>query len=171
MPDTITPDSVTPDAITIAAAGRADAAELAAMMDAFNVEDGQAAGLHTVEGVLRDGFGPAPAFAALIARRDGAAIGYAATCPIYNTEIARRGLWLVDLWVAPAYRSRGIGRKLMAAVAKVAHDQDRGCLWWGVRNVNDRGKSFYFSLGAVDDDARFFGLDGEALATLAAEAD
>ena len=59
----------------------------------------------------------------------------------------------------------------MAGVAKVARDQDRGCLWWGVRNVNGRGKSFYFSLGAVDDDARVFGLDAEALAALAAEAD
>ncbi len=164
-------DTITPDAITIATASRTDAAELAAMMDAFNVEDGQAAGLHTTESVLRDGFGPAPAFAALIARQDGTAIGYAATCPIYNSEIARRGLWLADLWIAPAYRSRGIGRKLMAAVAKLARDQDRGSVWWGVRNVNNRGKSFYRSIGAVDDDARLLGLGGEALATLAAEAD
>ena len=160
-----------PDTVTITTATRADAAELAAMMDAFNIEDGQAAGLYTVEGVLRDAFGPAPAFAALIARQGGAAIGYAATCSIYNSEIARQGLWLADLWIAPAFRSRGIGRKLMAAVAQVARDQDSGCIWWGVRNINDRGKSFYFSLGAVDDDARFFGLDGAAIAALAAEAD
>ena len=171
MPDTIAPDTVTTSSVTITAATRADAAELAAMMDAFNVEDGQAAGLHTVEGVLRDAFGPAPAFAALIARQGGAAIGYAATCLIYNSEIARQGLWLADLWIAPAYRSRGIGRKLMAAVAKVARDQDCGCIWWGVRNINDRGKSFYISLGAVDDDARFFGLDADAIAALAAAAD
>ena len=160
-----------PDTITIAAATRAEAADLAAMMDAFNVEDGQVAGLHTVESVLRNGFGPAPAFAALIVRRDGTAIGYAATCDIYNTDIARRGLWLADLWIDPAYRSRGIGRKLMAAIARLARDQVRGCVWWGVRNANDRGKSFYRSIGAVDDEARFFGLDGTALVNLAAEAD
>ena len=158
------------DEIAIAAASRADAAGLTAMMERFNVEDGQPPGRYTTAGVLRDGFGPEPAFSALIAWQGGAAVGYALTCPMYNTDLARRGLWLADLWVEPAHRSRKIGRQLIAAVAKAALDGGGASVWWGVRDTNRRGRAFYFALGAGGDDARILGLEGAALTALAAEA-
>jgi ribosomal protein S18 acetylase RimI-like enzyme len=156
--------------IEVNLATAAEAEELAAMMEAFAVEDGQDPGLFTTEGVLRDGFGSDPAFSALIARDRGAAVGYGLSFPMYNTEIARRGLWLFDLWVAPGHRGQGIGRKLLAAVARTARDQGGACVWLAVRSANTRARAFYGKLGARDDDARVLELDGGALDALAAEA-
>ncbi len=100
---------------------------------------------------------------------DGAAIGYALSLPFYNTELARRGRWLLDLWVAPAHRGRGIGRRLVAALARRTVDERRGSLWWTVRNGNVGARRFYAALGAKDDDTRLLELDGAALVALASE--
>ena len=104
--------------ILLRAATPADTGALAAMLEAMNVEDGQPQGRYSAERVQRDGFGTAPAFAALLAFAGERAVGYALSLPFYNTELARRGLYLLDLWVAPPHRNRGIGRRLVAALAR-----------------------------------------------------
>jgi GNAT superfamily N-acetyltransferase len=156
--------------LTLEDAGPADAADLAAMMESFAVEDGQEAGLYSPEKILRDAFGPEPAFSAIIARLDGEAVAYALFFPMYNTELGARGLWLFDLWVSATHRGAGIGRRLLAAVASRALSDGRACIWWGVRNANLRARNFYAALGAKDDEARILELDGKALEALAAEA-
>ena len=156
--------------VEIALARAEDAGDLAVMMEAFAVEDGEAPGVFDREKVLRDGFGPDPAFEALIARAGGTAVGYALYFPAYNTEVGARALFMNDLWVAPDYRSARVGRRLMAALAAHARDGGYVAIWWGVRNKNTRGLRFYAALGAKDDDARILELDGAPLARLAAEA-
>jgi GNAT superfamily N-acetyltransferase len=156
--------------ITLHDAGPSDAADLAAMMEAFAVEDGQEAGLYSPKKILRDAFGPDPAFSAVIARLDGEAVAYALFFPMYNTELGARGFWLFDLWVSATHRGAGIGRRLLAAVARRAVIDGRACVWWGVRNANIRARNFYAALGAKDDEARILELDGKALEALAAEA-
>jgi GNAT superfamily N-acetyltransferase len=163
MPKRISPP------VTIRAATSADAEALAAMMEAMNVADGQPPGRFAAAALRRDAFGEDPAFAALLALVDGAAIGYALSLPFYNTELARRGRWLLDLWVAPAHRGRGIGRRLVAALARRTVDERRGSLWWTVRNGNVGARRFYAALGAKDDDTRLLELDGAALVALASE--
>jgi len=159
-----------PDSPTLRPAAADDAAALAAMLEAFAVEDGSAPGTFTTAKVLEHGFGPDPAFEAIIAWDGEETIGYALYFRCYNTEIAAPGLWMQDIWVAPGHRGGGVGRKLMAAVAGVACARGYATLWWGVRNANRRGRAFYAGLGAKDDDARILELEGEALAALAAEA-
>lgn len=150
-------------------ATEADIADLAAMIEAFNVEDGGAPGYHTTETVRRDGFGYDPAFAAVIARDGRDAVGFALYFPMYNTEIAARGTWLMDLWVAPTHRGHGVGRKLMAAVAAGARERGEKCVWWGVRSGNTGARKFYASIDAHDDDARLLELSGDAFERLARE--
>jgi GNAT superfamily N-acetyltransferase len=68
------------------------------------------------EDLARDGFGENPRFRALIAEWEGHAAGYAVFFGYYSTW-AGRGLFLEDLFVREAFRKRGIGTALLAAVA------------------------------------------------------
>jgi ribosomal protein S18 acetylase RimI-like enzyme len=154
--------------ILLRAATLADAGALAAMLDAMNVEDGQPPGRFSPAGVQRDAFGAEPAFAALLAVAGERAVGYTLSLPFYNTEIARRGRYMLDLWVAPSHRRLGIGRRLVAALARRTVEEGGGSLWWTVRNGNLDARRFYAALGAKDDETRLLELDGAALKALAA---
>jgi ribosomal protein S18 acetylase RimI-like enzyme len=74
---------------------------------------------------------------------------------------------MLDLFVLPRWRSRGIGRALVTAVAREALRRRLTCLGWGVRGSNTRAKRFYRRLGATIGDARVASLSGRALVTLA----
>ncbi len=147
----------------------ADAAVLADMMNALNKHEGLAA-IYSEETVLRDAFGPEPAFHSLLAELAGRIVGYAIYHGAYDSERGGRSLWLVDLYVAPEARGSGLGKALMAKVAQSA--VTKGCisLWWGVRSGNKKARTFYAGLGALDDDARILELAGPALTQLAESA-
>src|SRR3546814_12684008 len=74
--------------------------------------------------LLRDGWGPSPRFEALIAELDGVPAGFALYFHNYSTWEGRAGIYLEDLSVAERARGHGIGRKLMAALARLAADRD-----------------------------------------------
>jgi ribosomal protein S18 acetylase RimI-like enzyme len=147
----------------------ADAAVLAEMVDAFNVEYGMPAGMHTPQSIRREVFGPDPAFAGLIAWDGATAAGYTLYYPTYDTIHAGRGFYMQDLWVRPAYRGRATGRQLLAALARLAVKQGRIHVWWGVDRRNLRGRAFYERAGSQVIDTCFMALEGEALRALAAE--
>jgi GNAT superfamily N-acetyltransferase len=103
----------------------------------------------TEEDVLRDGFGPQPKFRALIAEWEGRPAGYALFFEFYSTFQGRAGLFLEDIFVRPQYRKNGIGKELLARVAKVAWDEDYFCLRWEVLDWNQPAIEFYKKLGAT----------------------
>jgi ribosomal protein S18 acetylase RimI-like enzyme len=117
--------------------------------------------------VRRDAFGPRRAFRVVVAQAGDRVVGYASFLPGYNTDIAQPELWMLDLFVAAPWRSRGIGRALVVTVARETVRRGFRCLEWGVRGDNHRAKKFYRSLGARVN-ARGAGLIGRALTTLAA---
>jgi len=118
--------------------------------------------------VRRDAFGRRRAFRAIVAQAGDRVVGYASFLPGYNTDIAQPELWMLDLFVEAPWRSRGIGRALVVAVARETVRRGLRCLEWGVRADNHRAKKFYRSLGARVGNARVAGLIGRALTTLAA---
>jgi GNAT superfamily N-acetyltransferase len=93
-------------------------------------------------------FGARPYAEALLAEQDGAAVGFALYFPTFSTFRGRPGIWLEDLFVEPEYRGRGIGKALVASVARtaVAHGYRR--LEWSVLNWNAPAIDFYRGLGA-----------------------
>jgi GNAT superfamily N-acetyltransferase len=103
----------------------------------------------------------------LVAEGGSGLIGYAAYEETFNTDCGEPGLWLHDIYVDEGARGRGLGRRLMAAVARAAVARGRTSLWWGVYNKNVKARAFYDRLGARDGDARILELDGEALTGLA----
>lgn len=93
-------------------------------------------------------FGPHPAAGALLARMDGVPAGYAIYFSTFSSFTGRAGVWLDDLFVLPQCRKRGLGRKLIETVAKIA--AERGCprFEWLALNWNVRALKFYRGLGA-----------------------
>jgi GNAT superfamily N-acetyltransferase len=73
--------------------------------------------------VLRDGFTEPRRFECLIAEADGAAVGFALFFHNYSTWEGRAGLYVEDLFVEEKARGLGLGRALMAAIARVARDR------------------------------------------------
>ena len=58
--------------------------------------------------------------------------GFALFFHNYSTFVGRRGLYLEDLFVQPAYRGRGIGRRLLSHLARLAVDRRCKRIDWSV---------------------------------------
>jgi GNAT superfamily N-acetyltransferase len=102
----------------------------------------------TEDDLQRDLFGPHPKFRALIAEWDGKAVGYASFFYFYSTYEGRAALFLEDLFVLEEFRKHGIGKSLLAAVAKLALDEGCFGLRWEVLDWNRSAIEFYEKLGA-----------------------
>ena len=120
--------------------------------------------------LARDGFGENPRFRALIAEWDGQAAGYAFFFGSYSTW-AGRGLFLEDVFVRERFRGRGIGKALLAAVARIAVDEGCYGIHWEVLGWNEKAIALYTELGATfRDQWRAALLTDEALQRLAEKA-
>ncbi|MGB8915699.1 MAG: GNAT family N-acetyltransferase [Candidatus Sulfotelmatobacter sp.] len=97
--------------------------------------------------LARDGFGPNPKFRALIAEWDGQPAGYAVFFGYYSTW-AGPGVYLEDLFVRLPFRGKGIGMALLAAVARIALQEDRRAMRWEVLDWNQGAIDLYKALGA-----------------------
>jgi GNAT superfamily N-acetyltransferase len=120
--------------------------------------------------LVRDGFGPTPRFRALIAEWNGMTAGYALFFDLYSTWTGR-GVFLEDLLVREQFRSHGIGKELLAAVARIAVEENCYGVQWEVLDWNEKAIDLYKSLGAEFRDRwRPMLLTDEALRRLAGKA-
>jgi GNAT superfamily N-acetyltransferase len=109
-------------------------------------------------------FGARPAAEVVIAEVDGAPAGFALFFQNYSTFLAQPGIYLEDLYVRPEARGRGIGRALLAHLARVAVERGCGRLEWWVLDWNESAIAFYRGLGAeAMDDWTVYRLAGDAL--------
>lgn len=146
-----------------------DAAAIARLGYGLNVNEGDPTEHFTIDAVRRDGFGDKPAFEVLVAEVGGNVIGYALFHEAYETGYAARGLYLCDLYVAPAARGKGAGRALMAALARAAKSRGLIYLWWASRTDNAEANTFYRRLGAKSQTILAHALTFEAFDKLAEE--
>ena len=156
-------------AFSIGAGQPRDAAALAAMIRALaEYERLTHLCVGTEDDLRRALWGPAPAAEVLIARLDGIPVGFALFFQTFSTFLARRGLWLEDLFVYPEHRGAGIGKALLRAVAAVARDRGCGRFEWSVLDWNAPALRFYEGLGAtVMPDWRIVRVAGPAMEALA----
>ena len=102
----------------------------------------------TAETYRRDGFGPHAAFASLVAELDGEVVGYLLYHFGYDTDRARRLMFVIDLYVQETKRRRGIGEALMRVAAQTCRDAGGRELIWSVFVPNKLAFQFYERLGA-----------------------
>jgi GNAT superfamily N-acetyltransferase len=113
-------------------------------------------------------FGERPAAEVLITEADGEPAGFALFFHTFSTFLGKRGLYLEDLFVRPEFRGLGLGKHLMAALARIAVQRDCGRFEWSVLDWNAPSIAFYRKLGATGmDEWTVQRLEGDALHALA----
>jgi GNAT superfamily N-acetyltransferase len=96
--------------------------------------------------------GPRPFAEVVFACLDGSPVGFAVFLHNFSTLRGKPGMYLEDLYVRPEMRGRGIGKRLLAWLARTA--LERGCarLEWVVLDWNSPSIAFYRSVGAIAHD-------------------
>ena len=113
-------------------------------------------------------FGPRPYAEVAFACLDGTPVGFALFFHNFSTFVGKPGIYLEDLFVRPEARGRGVGRSLLAWLARTALERGCGRLEWAVLDWNEPAIGFYRSLGAADQSEwTTYRLDGPALTRLA----
>ena len=105
-----------------------------------------------------------------VAEWNGVPAGFAVWFLNFSTFRGRHGIYLEDLFVRPAFRAKGIGKALMARLAKRCVDEGWTRFEWAVLDWNKPSIDFYRAIGAqVMDEWRICRLSGKALASFAGE--
>ena len=122
----------------------------------------------TDDGLRDQLFGAHPGAEVLIGEVDGEPAGFALFFHNFSTFLGKRGLYLEDLFVRPAFRGSGLGKHLMATLARIAVQRDCGRFEWSVLDWNAPAIGFYRTLGATGlDEWTVQRLEGDALHALA----
>ena len=103
----------------------------------------------TAADLQRELFSARPVIEAVIAWEKESALGFALYFHNYSTFLARRGLYLEDLFVVPDARGRGVGKALIRHCARVAVERGCGRFEWSVLDWNQPAIQFYQSIGAT----------------------
>jgi len=104
----------------------------------------------TPEILLQDGFGDNKIFTCFVAKADDVVVGIALLYTKYSTWKGKC-IFLEDIVVTEAYRSKGIGSKLFKRSIQYAKDQNAGRLEWQVLDWNEQAINFYKHFEAVLD--------------------
>jgi len=160
-------------AIRIRPAERSDAGEILAMVRELAVYEREP--LSSVEAseedFRRDCFGPGRRCEVLMGEVDGRAQGFVMFYWNYSTWVGRAGLHVEDFFVREAARGIGLGKRLLAAVAKIAVQQNCRRLDLAVLEWNPARK-LYEHLGFTNQSHWVpYRLAGNDLARLAQDAD
>lgn len=126
------------------------------------------AAVATADDIIRDGFRGTPKFWVLIAEWNGATAGFAFYFFNYSTWIGKPGLFLEDLFVKPEFRGKGIGKALLAELARIAVAENCYGVKWEVLDWNQPAIDFYKKLGAkIRKEWLTVALKGQAMEKLA----
>ena len=136
------------DIARIRRARAGDAPAIARLVHALNRQQGDHESRNIAGALVRDALSTRRFIDIIVALLDEKIVGYALFTRAYETSYATRGLYLNDLYVAPAQRRRGIGRALLAAVAREGKRREVTFLWWASRPWNQDAHRFYAALGA-----------------------
>ena len=106
----------------------------------------------TEEDLRRALLGAQPAAFAHVAEHEGDVAGFALWFLSFSTWTGQHGIYLEDLYVRPDQRRAGLGRALLAELARICVERGYARLEWSVLDWNSPARRFYASLGAVEMD-------------------
>ena len=113
-------------------------------------------------------FGDHPILFCEIAEWEGKPAGFALWFFNFPTFAGRRGIYLEDLYVRPAFRGKGLGKGLLVHLAKLCVENGWSRMQWSVLDWNTPSIEFYKSLGAdMMDEWKLCKVTGAALSELA----
>jgi ribosomal protein S18 acetylase RimI-like enzyme len=145
----MSPKTATAMNVHIRRAGVEDASTVLALLHELATHEHNA---HAVHATLDDWHRMLsnPAVLVLLAVADDQPVGFVSGIRQLNLWLGRDIFAMDDLYVRAEARDRGIGGRLMAALADhlTSQTDDRPLITWGVRDDNDAGHRFYERLGA-----------------------
>lgn len=98
--------------------------------------------------LFNDAFGKNPVFKMLVAEADGVISGYAFYFYSYSSFLAKKTLYLEDIFITESKRKLGIGQLFMQKLIKTAEKENCGRMEWCVLDWNKNAIDFYNRLGA-----------------------
>jgi len=102
------------------------------------------------EEILRETlFGPRPYAEVLIAYSGEEPAAFAIYFFSYSSFTGLPNLYLEDIFVRPNFRGSGLGKELLAFIARGASERGCGRMEWSVLNWNKSAIGFYEKLGAA----------------------
>jgi GNAT superfamily N-acetyltransferase len=160
-----------PDRLALRPATAADVPTILALIRGIAEYERLSHEVEATEALLREhGFGRRPVYEAIVAERDGRAVGFALYFFSFSTFKARPTLYLEDLFVVPEERRAGIGSRLLTRLAQIAVERHCGRMEWSVLDWNTPARDLYFKLGAkAMDEWTVFRMTPEAFSRLARE--
>jgi GNAT superfamily N-acetyltransferase len=121
----------------------------------------------TLEQIEETIFADKPTAFCHVAEDNGLVVGISIWFLNYSTWLGKPGIYLEDLYIDPAYRSKGYGLALLKELGKICVERDYERLQWWVLDWNEPSIEFYKSLGAVPmDEWTVFRVSGQALKKL-----
>jgi ribosomal protein S18 acetylase RimI-like enzyme len=151
-----------------------DGERVAEMAAALSAHEGEPPPPFDAAAFRRFGFGAERRFEALIAEVTGPlglgdVIGYALFCDMFHVGLGTPGLHMIDLFVEPRCRLVGIGKGIVAALARLCQARDGTWMTWQCLPSNVAAMSFYHRIEGRRFNAANFELAGDALAKIAEE--
>ena len=110
-----------------------------------------------------DAFSKNPKYEAYVAYIDEKPAGYITFYFTYSTFLAKKTLYLEDIFVLEEFRKRGLGKALFEFCKKEAKNRGCGRMDWTVLTWNEPSIRFYEKLGGERQDWYLYRLDGEKL--------
>ena len=113
-------------------------------------------------------FGPGGFVEGLVCEIDGETAGFAIFYPRFSSFRGQTGYYLEDIYIDEAFRGRGLGEKLLRAIAQKGRARGFERIDFQVLEWNFAAIEFYKALGAViDDEDKHLKFTDEAFARLA----
>ena len=97
-------------------------------------------------------FGPGGFVEGLVCGIDGETAGFAIFYPRFSSFRGQTGYYLEDIYIDEAYRGRGLGERLLQAIARKGKSRGFTRIDFQVLEWNFAAIEFYKALGAVLDD-------------------
>lgn len=130
----------------------ADVGRVAPLFDAYRQFYGLPSELALCRQYLTERLARDESVVLLAADADGTALGFVQMYPTFSSLRAARVFVLYDLFVDPAARQRGVGRRLMEAAAEEARRRGAVSLVLSTAKTNRSAQRLYESLGWVRDE-------------------
>lgn len=100
--------------------------------------------------LIRDAFSSNPPYRILLADYEGQTAGYSFYFFTYSSFLARKSLYLEDIYISEKYRNLGIGKLFFEKLIRIAEKNKCGRMEWVVLDWNVNAIKFYEKLDAFE---------------------
>jgi GNAT superfamily N-acetyltransferase len=102
------------------------------------------------QNLIKDIYSKSSPIKVLVAEYNKQLIGYAFYFFTYSTFLAKKTLYLEDIYISNEYRSKGIGKIFFNELLNIAKKNKCGRMEWHVLDWNENAIKFYKNLGAKE---------------------